>query len=119
MTDKRLLRMALICLGVAVVCCLLMGCAPKHSIPIASGLDLATTEMMVRTPGLEEGNPLAPQSTSGRVAVKVAVTTALVWICQELEKGGHHGTAKALQWVATGAFGSAAAWNTYKMTEAE
>ena len=112
-------RAAAVCLVLAILTAwVLFGCSARYSVPLASGADLVTTEIALQTPGLAEGNPLAPNSTAGRVAWKVIGTAAVVWICEWLDRNGHRKLSGVLQWTATAAFATAAGWNTYQIQKA-
>jgi hypothetical protein len=91
--------------------CLLPGCAARQAIPIAAGADLVTTELAVAG-GAVEQNPIPGLQTSGgRVVWKMAGTVFLVWLCERLERDGHHRSAEILMWGTVGAWGAAATWN--------
>ena len=76
----------------------------------ASLADLASTEYALRTPGLEEGNPLL-SSRGVRFAVKAAATGAVLWLHRSLEKRGRHGWARFLLVWSVALWAGAAAWN--------
>lgn len=91
---------------------LLPGCAARQSIPVAATADLVTTELALSRDSTAEGNPTL-RSPAVRVSVKAAASVLLIWLSERLEKDGHHGSAKAVQWMATGLWSAAAAWNAH------
>lgn len=100
--------------ALALLALLLPGCSARYSIPIAAGADIATTEVALNRYELQEANPLL-QTTSARVGWKVGLTVALVWLAEELDDQGRHGTARAVQWLATGLWAGAAVWNVHQI----
>lgn len=94
---------------------LLVGCAAKVTVPIAAGADLVTTEIGLHQGGVEI-NPVM-QSSGWRIALKAATTALIVWLCDLLDKRGDAGWSDFLQWLATGVWGGAAAWNLSQLKE--
>lgn len=105
----------------ALVCFFLAGVAAVAScdgleigMAVASGADMATTEYFLRHTTLEEGNPFAPASIEGRVAVKVLGTVALICLYRHV-KGRNEKAAKVLAVVGIVAWSVAAAWNVHQI----
>lgn len=96
------------------LCLLAPGCAAKYSVPIAAGADIATTEVALSRVGYVEANPLL-QERSVRISVKVAAVAIVLWLEHSLRTSGHTSAAAWLQWIATGLWSGAAAWNVHTL----
>ena len=81
----------------------------------ASAADALTTEYALRYDGLEEGNPLIREQAV-RIAAKVAVTIALVYIHREIQKKDR-GVALGFKIAIVAVWGGIAVWNIRQVRE--
>ena len=86
----------------------------EMAVGLAASADLATTEIALRRPGLEEVNPFM-QEPALRILGKTVVATGVIAGSRHLRKKGHRNAARVLCWSAVGLWLGAAVWNTHQM----
>ena len=111
------LVLALVCFAFGLLCLSCITCAPSKvgkamnvGLVASSTVDYVSTRQIAARGGVEL-HPLMGQSAAQQAAVKVASTTAVVWLLQRLEHAGHPRAAHVLRGIIIGTYTGAAIHN--------
>lgn len=78
----------------------------------AATADAITTELGIRSPGFDEGNPVLGGSTASRLAIKAGTTALVLWLTRKLARSGREPAALGIRLGVAGTYAAVAVHNT-------